>query len=133
MSELNREEIIKALECCHNNSEMDCRDCPYWNKVIDLYYGCVNTLVKDAIALIKELTEENERLNERLGREARCQYDLCGQIVNLRDDVKYIKADTVQKMQERLKYSLCCVPQCHFNYAEVEFHIDRIAKEMLEE
>lgn len=42
-------------------------------------------------------------------------------------------ADAVCRMQERLKYSLCCVPQCHFTYAEVEFHIDRIAKEVLEE
>jgi predicted nuclease with TOPRIM domain len=101
------------------------------NRDFDEFQNAIITAI-NALAIIKELTEENEKLNERLDREARCQYDLCGQIVNLCDDVKYIKEETVHKMQERLKYSLCCIPQCHFTYAEVQFHIDRIAKEMLE-
>jgi hypothetical protein len=33
----------------------------------------------------KKLTEENEKLNERLDREAKCQYDLATKIVDLRD------------------------------------------------
>ena len=53
--ELNREQIIKALKCC---SIGICGSCPYdkWEA------GCRDEMCGDAIALIKELTEENERL-----------------------------------------------------------------------
>lgn len=54
MSELNRENIIKALECCTHRPR--CRECPFTIK------QCENVR-KDALALIKELIEENERLN----------------------------------------------------------------------
>ena len=54
--ELNREQIIKALECCSNNDECVGEACPYYAT------GCENNMPKDAISLIKELTEENERL-----------------------------------------------------------------------
>ena len=52
--ELNREQIIKALECC--NEEHTCNECPYCD---NCYNGKV---VENALSLIKELTEENERL-----------------------------------------------------------------------
>lgn len=52
----NREEIIKALECCHLKSE-DCISCPF----VLLGENCAN-LERDAITLIRELTEENDRL-----------------------------------------------------------------------
>jgi predicted nuclease with TOPRIM domain len=125
MMELTKEQIMRAAETLEGAKVMVA------NRDFDEFQNAIITAI-NALAIIKELTEENEKLNERLDREARCQYDLCGQIVNLCDDVKYIKEETVHKMQERLKYSLCCIPQCHFTYAEVQFHIDRIAKEMLE-
>ena len=55
--ELNREKIVKALEYC--NTAERCLDCPYRDN------ECV-TLYPDALALIKELTEENERLRAEL-------------------------------------------------------------------
>lgn len=64
MSELNREQIIKALECCHTDSEISCNDCPYMSKITDIYGGCVVALVSDALSLIKELTCENESLED---------------------------------------------------------------------
>ena len=124
MSELNREQIIKALECCASSTgSQACIGCPLDELNLCSYDG--TTPSKYALALIKELAEENERLNERLGREARCQYDLCGQIVNLRDDVKYIKADTVRKMQKRL-----C--EDRVSNDPVVIAVNVIAKEMLE-
>ena len=56
--ELNREQIIKALECC---STENCTDCPY--AVDDIFdISCGINKAKDALSLIKELTEENEKL-----------------------------------------------------------------------
>ena len=50
---LNRDQIIKALECC---SKDDCDNCP------NSFGNCYSNLARDALSLIKELTEENERL-----------------------------------------------------------------------
>ncbi len=71
--ELNQDQIIKALECCTRGrkSEEDrlCLDCPY--NECNLVGGtserqtkgtCQGWLMKDTLALIKELTEENEGL-----------------------------------------------------------------------
>lgn len=157
---MEREHIIKALECCINHEGDNCHICPYHYTLNGFNHNCKEDMCEDALALIKalaeesqkwqeaydcadsacrelsskcdELTEENEKLNERLGREARCQYDLCGQIVNLSDEVKYIKAEIVQKMQERLndtKFRMCGGGECYI-YAE---NVDVIAKELLEE
>ena len=61
--ELNREQIIKALECCtyggdKTKSQVEvCSPCPYF------YEGnCTQVLKEHALALIKELTDENERI-----------------------------------------------------------------------
>jgi hypothetical protein len=86
------------------------------------------------LEIVEDLTKENKKLNERLDREAKCQYDLATKIVDLRDDAKYIKADTVRKMQERLK-------ECFYSDSEnirntdvyIRDVIDQTAKEMLEE
>ena len=71
--ELNREQIIKALECCtrgrKSKEERPCLDCPY--NECNLVGGtserqvkgtCQGWLMKDAISLIKQLTCENESL-----------------------------------------------------------------------
>ena len=58
--ELNRDEIIKALECC-TNAEQCCDDC-----ILLEDRNCGVHLLKNALALIKELTEENERLRAEL-------------------------------------------------------------------
>ena len=61
---MEREQIIKALECCKTPLASDCEKCSYTGKRLEdgVYEGCVNCLVGDALSLIKELTEENERL-----------------------------------------------------------------------
>lgn len=58
---MERNDIIKALECCCGIRE--CRDCPYTE--ID---DCAKQNTKDVISLIKQLTEENERLKEKADR-----------------------------------------------------------------
>ena len=99
-------------------------------EIVDNYSGSWKrfNVLDGALALIKELTEENERLNERLDREAKCQYDLATKIVDLRDDVKYIKADTVQKMQEKIR------AKSEYGTINISpWQLDQIVKEMLEE
>ena len=58
--ELNREEIIKDLECCKfGKDEAKCKECNWhpWIKP-----RCWRLLASNALTLIKQLTEENERL-----------------------------------------------------------------------
>ena len=58
--ELNAEQIIKALECC---IEGECGGCTY-----DEQTACKEYLLNDALALIKELTEENEQFRYERGK-----------------------------------------------------------------
>lgn len=55
---MEKEQIIKALECCGSVIDGHCSECP----CIDDEIGCSIRLHKSSLALIKELTEENEKL-----------------------------------------------------------------------
>ena len=55
--ELNREQIVKALECC---IDCECDACGY------SFGDCQLNLMREALALIRELTEENERLRKNV-------------------------------------------------------------------
>lgn len=55
--ELKRDEIIKAMECCYDNT-LSCIDCPF--QAPDKYMEC-SGLTLSALALIKELTEEKKK------------------------------------------------------------------------
>lgn len=112
---LNREQIIKALECC---TRQDCDCCPFDKPNPD----CLVTLPENALTLIKELTEERERCLEALS-------ELADNIGLLKDKAK---ADIVQKMQEKLKAELDEHYSLYFQVLSGEL-IDRIAKEVLEE
>ena len=56
--ELNREQIVKALACC--SVYETCDGCPLFNGVPE--DDCHYKAMANALALIRELTEENERL-----------------------------------------------------------------------
>lgn len=182
---MNREQIIKALECC---IEVNCGSiavCPYREKFKNCF-ECQANLKKEALALINELTEENkglfarnldlaekgekvviaykklseenERLketvkvrgetiedlqllirkveeeNERLHASCTELTQCCTKLETLYKveckRVDTVKADTVKKMQERLKEKLEHYPQrCGDCFKE---KVDQIAKEMLE-
>lgn len=127
MSELNRDQIIKAMECCTSgNSVSACmRGCPLYEKED---CECINddtALLKYALSLIKELTEENEKQKDLL-----CKAN--AKIYELQREQEGARADTVRKMQERLKEYL----DDFYNLGEdtlldVPDLIDQIAKEML--
>ena len=67
---MDRDQIIKALECCSSSDGVyACESgCPYWGGDYDAC-PCTeepNFIIKNALSLIKELTEENERLRSEL-------------------------------------------------------------------
>lgn len=109
--ELNREQIIKAMQDCIDRPK--CIDCP--NLTLCSGHGFDYLLVQ-ALDLIKQLTEENEKIGIE-------NFDLICELSR-------IKSDTVRKMQERLKEQF----RDKFGYRSDYIHelIDIIAKEMLE-
>lgn len=125
---LNREQIIKVLENWVKN---------YDGNVLEF------TILCNALSLIKELTEENERL--RGFNSAKCED--CAGCTQWKCDCSNIEAYTVRKMQERLKEAPIKVGLPLFGLQtkdEVEDYanglilqmrdaIDQIAKEMLED
>ena len=143
---LKRDEIIKALECCTSEVtiEFNCSECPYIRK------GCNIAVMRDALALIKELTEKNEKWQtvalkqedtmQMIAQEKQAIYD---ELVTVKDENERLhascteltrnlhecKADTVRKMQERIaEHATNGFPR------KIRLDVvDKIAKEILED
>lgn len=116
--ELNREQIIKALECCGAyNHGKTCKECPY--RQIDLGDDeiCSNRMSLDALALIKELTLEleamrtaansykmhNEKLteeNERLRGERDARAILNAELIERKNELQKANEELGQYCQE---------------------------------
>ena len=163
---MEREKIIKALECC---SKDDCDNCP------NTFGNCYSNLSGYALALINELINEadnckavaeyqqssnmsrgfelreKDRENNRLIREIDRLNEELETLKKQLDDkcdrcIERDRADTVKKMQERLREAPIKVGLPLFGLqtkGEVEDYanelilqmrdaIDQIAKEMLE-
>lgn len=58
---MDRDQIVKSLECC--SGACDCEKCCYACKG-RMLGECIAILEKDALALIRELVAENERLKK---------------------------------------------------------------------
>ena len=103
--ELNREQIIKGLEAfsgCGFGEDCLGNQCPYFDR------NC-GDMIEDALSLIKELTEENERLRADKGYEQGVK-DFAERVKN------YYRHTTSRPLP-----------------ATVEYYIDQIEKEMLDE
>ena len=90
MPEINREDIIKALEWCIQSE--DCEYCEYNKGNID-----VCSIRADALTLIKQLTEEKREIFEEI-EEA---YDDC--IVIGTNDVGYLQVCKFEQKLANLK------------------------------
>lgn len=140
--EYNSEQIIKALECCIKADFSDCAKCPY------IEADSCSQLTVDVIALIKELTEENERLraehddldimvkdlrlrNKELQKANEGLAKNCEELESELSECVQIKADTVRKMQEALEHRIHSKLSYHGWYLK-ETVIAGIAKEILE-
>ena len=123
--ELNREQIVKALECCTSGNP--CRECDYRRKSKDTY-GCRKICMTEALSLIKKLTEENERLSKAT-EEAVQSFTRLETLYKIEcKRVDTIKADTVRKMQSEIQ-KRCAEGGIY--PAFIAKQIDEIAKEMV--
>ena len=136
--ELNREQIrykmsekqIKtALECLSkpNSTPADREKCYFmWKEPSCL--SCYHEVSQNALALIKELTEENERLR---AVEFTCGWVKPHKVLEcpIFDEVEKAKADTVREMHSKIKER--CIKGGIYP-AFVARTIDQIAKEMME-
>ena len=124
--ELNREQqTIKVLQCISRTGDVLCAGCDY-RKYDGL--ACHRIGAKDALALIRELTEENESRKQTIDQLGK-NNDEIARVYPLA--IKEAKADTVRKIQKRLKAKAYTN-----NYGQdvvLLSNIDQIAKEMLEE
>ena len=120
--ELNREQIIKGLECCVKvggyRDAQYCNECPLHEE------RCALELPRNALALINELTEENEELLDTIA---------CLEI-----DLENARVNTVRKMQSELYEEFLKVAYCqkadepNMKSQEVFAILDQIANELLE-
>ena len=128
------ESLIKALKA--NNGWWENRGRGGWFN---------HDTLEDALALIKELTEENERLRfiiyeatEREKENLRLTNEIHSQIKKLPAlaELKFaeVKADTVRKMQNQLKmeFDRFGRKDGFITKETIYWFIDQIAKEMLE-
>lgn len=138
MSELNAEQIKKQMqEWCDNMCENACLKGESLNGRVHTCEICFPNTVKNALALIKELTEENERLKSL----CEAKDDIIDKIAANSEEIGIVairaisetKANTVRKMQERLDGEHF-VEHNEIKYGGGLIHkiIDQIAKEMLE-
>ena len=111
--ELNREQIVKAVAELRKRGLSNGGSIGYHAGWCDE----VADLLENALALIRELTEEEEKLGIK-------NFDLICELSR-------IKEETVRKMQERLKESLVGFSDVFRYWAEG--YIAKIAKELLEE
>lgn len=131
MREPNAKQIIKALECCGTEDKL-CSACPLAKD----YSPCSKTMAYNALSLIKELTEENEKLRadkdyyKTQAKESESEYD---QAVKRGYNLGAI--DYVGAFAERLKAEAITI-QDHtgkLGLVVLVNDIDQIAKEVLED
>lgn len=92
MENLNAKQIIKAMECCYDNN-LSCIDCPFQGT--DKYIEC-SSLTISALSLIKELTEDKEKLGHLIDELEKEKQELW-------DDNKKLTRD-----RERLRNRITC-------------------------
>lgn len=143
--ELNREQIVKALVCCtrgrKSKNDRPCLDCPYNECNIvggtserQILGTCQGWLMKDAIALIRELTEELAYAEAEAEKaidiaEGNIRAEIASGGTSCHWCEEKVRADTVRKMHTEIKER--CIKGGIYP-AFVARTIENVAKEMLE-
>ena len=153
MENLNAEQIKKALEWCSSGG--NCINCSENNKNPFLSKeGCMAVQMRNALALIKKLTEknaiqiitaieldkqvqrlteENERLLTVIFKKEETMQMISQEKQAYYDELQTVRADTVKKMHHKiwLEFSDCYEEET-VSIGSLRASIDQIAKEMLE-
>ena len=93
--ELNRKRIIQGLECCKGS--YDCFTCDIYKR------GCAGFrtgMAKDALSLIKELTEDNEKLQNIIFRKEDLMQMIAKQKQTYYDELVKAKEENERLMDE---------------------------------
>ncbi|MBR2474829.1 MAG: hypothetical protein IKB51_07385 [Clostridia bacterium] len=129
---MEKEQIIKALECCKANSGVACSGCPYMHEELADGESCSERMALDTLALIKELTEENERYkaeqHEHFEKWLKLEKATREHHSELFKEAKIaVKADTVREIFKEIYSSLDYIeeqmepeeiPECFFSVRE---------------
>ena len=139
-----KEEIIKALECHASGKLVECEQCPL-DKAHLFNATCVQAMCDNALALIKELTEEIEGLEADYDRVyEQAEADIRGNMADGGTSCHWChdktRADTVEKMKEVITQSKYIFSVVHYINGEeptITYHFTNwdlrtIAKEILE-
>lgn len=115
----NDNEIIKALECCVQNTREACVECPIGFEGRDL---CLNVAMEEAIGLINRQKAEIERLER---------------VVSIKQKNKQtIKSEAIKEFAKRLKEVMVATHKDINGYRRYEtedYYIDKLVKEMVGE
>ena len=137
-----RENIIKALECCGVSSELRVctADCPYFSIPLEDVDNCNDVLARDALVLIKELTEENKDLEADYDRVyEQAEADIRGNMADGGMSCHWCiaghTADAVNRFANYLKeHSFNCDPGNGHSFDAIDIdELDGYVKEFLEE
>ena len=128
--ERKRDEIIKALECV-SGAFVKCKECIYYHER-RLFPECRELAAKSALALIKELAEENERSKSV---EFTCGFIKPHKVLEcpIFDEIARTKTDTLQEIKTRFTMRYGTYTDKDMTpITEVFRLLDQIAKDMLE-
>lgn len=117
-------EIIKALECCTDESYENCNECPYSTDTL----SCERLkLLEDSLELINRQNAEIERLKKEVFV-ARDAY------ISIQDRYEHTKAEAYKEFAERLNEK-AQIADCFDSYNMVvgTHFIDNLLKEMVGE
>lgn len=89
---MEREQVIKALECCADDSRNGCATCPRNTKYTANLQECMELLMRDALALIKELTEERDGYENLAHTAIETQNRMSDTIEELTEEAKHKEA-----------------------------------------
>lgn len=109
--ELNAEQIVKALECCSKGTTEDCAKCPRFDGDRTLSTeDCMEILMRNALALIKQLTEEVAGL-KAISEQYQKQFEDCyEEKAKLTDENEAWQKQliTAEEQADKAYYNLAC-------------------------
>ena len=106
--ELNREQIIKALQGHIGVVDMRCEECPYnQDKGSEI---CINLLMTDSLALIESYEKKIKELTEVVAEE-KAKGEMCAEVIKRQDKeiaqkdakIKRLRADTIDEFADMVK------------------------------
>ena len=123
--ELNKEQVIKSLECCKSEGHI-CYKCSYRDVRIGI--SCRDKLSRDALDLIKELTEENESWQKQLiateEKSGKAYYDLACEVENLRGENDNLHATCTELTRK-------CASLTEENEGQVDTNLKLVAENVM--